>query len=206
VIHLLFEWRGSGGPEMNEDVSYARSADGGRTWQTEADQRRLVPDPPLASSARPLPKPITHANSESVIDTIPAGSGLLDQGGLTVDSSGRPHGIATFVSGDDDYFEHVWLDNGAWERETPDDLDLVGRPQPAGTPDGRVWLLGVREDEVVAVDVTPARERLPSRDLAQVPIGWDVGLDSQALAERGVVQMLIPRGEIPRAVEADLGG
>jgi hypothetical protein len=100
----------------------------------------------------------------------------------------------------------VWLDNSAWQRETLDDLDLAGRPQLAGTPDGRVWLLGVREDEVVAVDITPGRERLPSRELAQVPIGWEVGFDSQALAERGVVQMLIPRGEIPRVVEADLEG
>jgi hypothetical protein len=191
MIHLLFEWRTVGGPEMNEDVGYARSADGGRTWET--------------SSGAPLPKPITHTDSETVIDTIPAGSGLLNQGGLTVDSSGRPHGIVTFVRGDDDYFEHVWLDNGAWERETLDDLDLAGRPQVAGTPDGRLWLLGVRENEVVAVDITPGSEGLPSRDLAPVPIGWEVAFDAQALAERGVVQMLIPRGEVPRVVEADLG-
>ena len=192
VIHLLFEWRGVGGPEMNDDVGYARSADGGRTWQT--------------SAGTSLPKPITHPSSELVIDTIPAGSGLLNSGGLAVDRAGRPHGIVTFARGGDESFQHVWLDDGAWQRETLDDLDLAGRPQLAGTPDGRMWLLGVRENQVVGIDITPGRERLPTQEIAEVPFGWEVNYDSQALAQRGVVQMLIPRGNDPRVVEADLGG
>ena len=39
-----------------------------------------------------------------------------------------------------------------------------------------------------------------------MPFGWEVNYDSQALAQRGVVQMLIPSGDDPRVVEADLGG
>lgn len=191
VIHLLFEWRAEGGPETNDDVGYARSVDGGRKWQT--------------SAGTSLSKPITHPSSELVIDTIPAGSGLLNSGGLTVDRAGRPHGIVTFARGGDEYFQHVWLDDGAWQRETLDDLSLAGRPQLAGTRDGRVWLLGVRENQVIGIDITPGRERLPTQEIAEVPFGWEVNYDSRALAQRGVVQMLIPRGDHPRVVEADLG-
>jgi hypothetical protein len=189
VIHLLFEWR-SADAQTNSDVSYASSADGGRTWETSAGTQ--------------LPKPITHMSSETVIDTIPAGSGLLNSGGLAVDRAGRPHGIVTFTRGGAEYFEHVWFDHGAWQHETLDDLDLAGRPQVAGTSDGRVWLLGVRDSNVVAVDITPGRQHLPTREIAEVPVGWEVNYDSQALARRDVVQMLIPRGDDPRVVEADL--
>jgi hypothetical protein len=191
VIHLLFEWRGGAGAESNNDVGYARSADAGRTWET--------------SDGAPLELPITHAAAETVIDTPPNGSGLLNQGGLTVDASGRPHGVVTFEQPDDSQlFEHVWLDEGEWQREQLTDIDLEGRPQLAGTPDGRVWLLGVRGDVVEAIDVTPDAEHAPDRELAQVPLGWEVNYDSQALARFGTVEMLIPEGDRPHVVEASL--
>jgi hypothetical protein len=193
MIHILFEWRSGEGPSTNSDVGYARSADGGRTWET--------------SEGAPIPKPITHANAETVIDTVPEGSGLLNQGGMTVDSFGQPHGIVTFMRrGGEEVFEHVWLEGAIWHREVLDDLDLDGRPQLAGTSDGRVWLLGVRENEVVAIDITPNRERLADQEIAQVPLGWEVAYDSQALVTSGAVRMLIPRGNAPRVVEAELGG
>jgi hypothetical protein len=71
-----------------------------------------------------------RARSTSVLNPCRRAQRLTEP----VDSSGRPHGIATFVNGDDDYFEHVRLDNGGWERETLDDVDLVRRLRrdPAG--------------------------------------------------------------------------
>jgi BNR repeat-containing family member len=191
TIHLLFEWRAGRTTATNSDVGYARSDDGGRTWET--------------STGTPLRLPITHATAETVIDTLPAGTGLLNAGGLTVDARGQPHGVVTFSGrGGEKTFEHIWLDDGGWHREQLDDLFFDGRAQIVGMPDGRVWLLGVRGGMAEAVDVSTDRERLETRELAQVPVGWEVSYDSQALARFGRVEMLIPDGDRPQVVEADL--
>jgi hypothetical protein len=190
AIHLLFEWRSTGSPDTNNDLGYARSLDGGRTFET--------------SDGTPLASPITHATAETVLDTQPSGSGLLNQGGLTVDAQGRPHGVAVFDRpGGERTLEHFWLDDG-WQREELTDVDVDSRPQLAGTPDGRVWLLGTVGGELDAFDVTSDRERLDSREIARVPVGWEPSYDSQALARGGTVQMLIGEGDRPHVVEADL--
>jgi len=191
VIHLMFEWRSGPTVESTNDVGYARSADGGRTWET--------------SDGTPYRLPITHASAETVIDTEPSGSGLENQGGLTVDARGRPHGLLVFdLPGEGQVLEHVWLDHGTWHHEDLTDLNLDGRSQLAGTPDGRVWLLGVRGDEVEAIDVTPGRERAPTQEVARVPVGWETSYDDQALARYGRVEMLIPEGDRPHVVVARL--
>jgi hypothetical protein len=193
AIHLMFEWRDDPEVESTNDIGYARSTDGGRTWQ--------------ASDGSRLQLPITHASADTITDTPPSGSGLVNQGGLTVDAGGRPHGIVVFdrPAGARAWL-HLWLDDGSWHREWLTDLNLAGRPQLAGTPDGRVWLLGVRGTSVQAIDVTPDREPAPSQELARVPVGWEVSYDSQALARYGVVEMLIPDGSRPHVVEAPLTG
>lgn len=191
TIHVMFEWRGSTAVESNTDVGYARSEDGGRTWERSDGTR--------------LQLPITHASAETVIEA-PPGSGLVNSGGMTVDAAGRPHGLVVFDRpGGEPVFEHVWLDRGQWEREELGDTFLDGRPALAGTPDGRVWMLGARGENLEAIDVTPGIERLETRTVARVPIGWEVNYDSQALARDGQVEMLIPDGGSPHVVVADLG-
>ena len=191
AIHLLFEWRGGATSETNNDVGYARSVDGGRSWQT--------------SAGTTLDAPITHATAETVIDTNPSGSGLLNGGGLTVDTAGRPHAAVGFQRADGSQLvEHLWLDDGTWQREQHSDRFLTGRPQIAATHDGRVWLLAVNEGDVEAIDVTPDTERLGSSEIVAVPPKWEVAYDSQALARYGVVEMLVPRGDAPQVVAASL--
>jgi hypothetical protein len=191
TIHLLFEWRAGRTTATNSDVGYARSTDGGRTWET--------------SAGVPLRLPITHASAATVIDTAPTGTGLLNGGGLTVDAQGRPHGVVSFNQpGAGKSFEHIWLEEGRWQREGFDDLFFDGRPQIVGMPDGRVWVLGVRGGSVEAVDVSTDRERLGTREVAQVPVGWEVAYDSEALARFGRVEMLIPQGDRPHVVVAEL--
>lgn len=191
MIHLLFEWRGTGGPSTNNDVAYARSADGGRTWER--------------SDGTPLPTPITHSTAETVIDSETADAGLVNQGGFTTDADGRPHGVVRYRRpGEGGAIEHVWLEEGEWQRESFDDTDIEGRPQVVGMPDGRIWLLGVAGTTVKAVDITPDRDRADTQELATVPLGWEVNYDSQALAREGVLRMLIPSGDRPRVVESAL--
>jgi hypothetical protein len=189
AIHLLFEWRSGRTFNANSDVQYMRSLDGGRSWER--------------SDGTPLPSPVGPETAETVIAT-PTGSGLVNNGGLTVDAAGLPHGSVSFTrpTGDRDV-EHVWLTDEGWQRAEVD-AELDGRSQVVGTPDGRVWLLGVRGVTLVAIDISPDREHADTQEIAQVPQGWEPNFDSQALAEHGTVEMLIPRGGKPEVVTADL--
>jgi hypothetical protein len=190
TIHLLFEWRRGAGVESNDGVGYARSRDGGRSWET--------------SDGRSLATPITHSTAETVIDT-PPGSGLVNGGGLTLDAEGRPHGVVRFdPPGTARSLEHVWLDDGRWERETLPGSTVEGRPAVAGTPDARVWLLGASGGRLVAVELAARRGIGRRRAIARVPRGWEAGYDSQALARRGRIETLLPKGDEPRVVEATL--
>ena len=191
TIHLLFEWRATEDPATTNDVGYARSRDGGRTWER--------------SDGTILRAPITHDTAEAVIDTLPSGSGLLNSGGLAIDAGGRPHGVvARQPPTGEPVFEHVWLDDGVWQRARLDDLGLDGRAQLAATPDGHIWLLGVDASEVKAIDITPGVDGETERTLTQVPVGWAVNFDTRALARTGALRMLIPDGSEPHVFEASL--
>jgi hypothetical protein len=191
VIHLMFSWRSGPTVESTNDVGYAQSADGGRTWRT--------------AGGTPLPLPITHSPASTIVDTQPSGSGLINNGGLTVDSQGRPHGMVAYdrPSGEREWQE-LSLEGGGWHSKWFSDLDIDGRPQLAGTPDGRIWVLGARASQLVAVDVSPDRDPAPTQELARVPVGWEASYDSQALARFGVLEMLIPDGDRPHVVLARL--
>ena len=69
-------------PSTTNDVGYAQSPDGGRTWET--------------ATGKPIALPITHDAEDTVLKTAPSGSGLENNGGLTVDAQGHPHGVVVF--------------------------------------------------------------------------------------------------------------
>jgi hypothetical protein len=191
VINLMFTWRSGATVESTNDVGFARSADGGRTWQT--------------ADSTPLRLPITHTSASTILDTQPSGSGLVNNGGLTVDPEGRPHGMVAFDSPDGERsWTELWFDGGSWQTKSFSDLDVDGRPQLAGTPDGRIWLLGARGADLDAIDVTPDRDPAPTQNLARVPVGWEASYDSQALALFGTVELLVPDGNRPHVVVARL--
>jgi BNR repeat-containing family member len=191
VIHLMFSWRSGPTVESTNDVGYARSADGGRTWQT--------------ADGTPLALPITHTPASTILNTQASGSGLVNNGGLTVDPRGRPHGMVVFDQpGGNRSWTELWFDGGSWRTKSFSDLAIGGRPQLAGTPDGRIWLLGARGARLDAVDVTPDRDPAPTQELARVPVGWEASYDSHALSLFGTVEMLIPDGDRPHVVVARL--
>ena len=191
AVHLLFEWRGQAGRWGNNDVGYARSPDGGRSWET--------------SDGRALALPITHGSAETVIGTPPAGSGLLNSGGLTVHSDGQPHGLVVFdPDGGRRSIEHVWFDGDAWRREPIDRQLSDGRPAIAATSNGRMWLMGVRGRDLQAVDISDGARGVVRR-LARVPPGWEVAYDSQGLLRHGRIDVLVPDGSRPMVVRVGGG-
>lgn len=80
VIHLSWVWRETPDVATNHDLCYAKSTDGGKTWQKSSGEKYQLP--------------ITTKSAEYVI-RIPPGSELINQTSMCADSDGRPY-IATY--------------------------------------------------------------------------------------------------------------
>ncbi|MBR4845712.1 MAG: BNR repeat-containing protein [Bacteroidaceae bacterium] len=119
VIHVSWVWRETPDVATNHDLCYARSADGGRTWQK--------------SSGETYALPITMANAE-IACQIPQRSELINQTSMTADAEGRPY-IATYWRNADSQvpqYRLVWHDGKEWkqaqvsDRKTPFSLSGGG--------------------------------------------------------------------------------
>lgn len=80
VIHLSWVWRETPDVATNHDLCYAKSADGGRSWQK--------------SSGEAYQLPITAATAEYAWRIAP-GSELINQTSMSADANGNPY-IATY--------------------------------------------------------------------------------------------------------------
>lgn len=119
VIHLSWVWRESWLVETNHDLCYARSRDGGKTWERS--------DGSLYSL------PITMETAE-IAWKIPQKSELINQTGMTADKKGHPY-IATYwrdTDSDIPQYRLVWHNGKEWkmsnvgERKTPFSLSGGG--------------------------------------------------------------------------------
>ncbi len=82
TLHLSWVWRESGDVATNHDLCYARSTDGGDTWENSAGDRYDLP--------------ITAASAEYAA-RIPQHSELINQTSMAADGSGMPC-IATYFT------------------------------------------------------------------------------------------------------------
>ena len=80
TIHISWVWRETPDVASNHDLCYARSVDGGRSWEKSAGQKYQLP--------------ITAESAEYIL-RIPQRSELINQTSMTADSRGRPY-IATY--------------------------------------------------------------------------------------------------------------
>lgn len=119
VIHLSWVWRETWLVETNHDLCYARSKDGGQSWEK--------------SDGTPYELPINASNAEYAW-RIPQNSELINQTSMTADGAGNPY-IATYwrnADSDVPQYRLVWFDGSAWQqqqvsnRETPFSLSGGG--------------------------------------------------------------------------------
>lgn len=104
TIHVSWVWRETPDVATNHDLCYARSADGGLTWQKSTGEAYSLP--------------ITVANAE-IACRIPQRSELINQTSMTADAGGRPY-IATYWRDADSkvpQYRLVWHDGGKWRQE-----------------------------------------------------------------------------------------
>ncbi len=104
TIHLSWVWRETPDVATNHDLCYARSRDGGVTWEkSDGEKYRL---------------PITAENAEYVWH-IPQDSELINQTGMCADKNGNPY-IATYWRDREStvpQYRLVWFDGETWHMQ-----------------------------------------------------------------------------------------
>ncbi|WP_377702750.1 BNR repeat-containing protein [Pseudoduganella sp. UC29_71] len=112
TLHLSWVWRETPDVASNHDMAYARSRDGGLTWEKSTGERYTLP--------------ITAATAEYAA-RIPQNSELINQTSMSADRQGHPY-IATYwrdAGSAVPQYRVIYLDGGAWQR-----LDLGFRTRP----------------------------------------------------------------------------
>ena len=187
TIHISWVWRESWLVESNNDMGYARSADGGKIWtDSEGNIYQL---------------PITKQSAEYAA-RIPQNSELINQTSMAVDSQGRPYIASYWRESDSDIPQYhiVYHTGRAWNtlnlnfRQTPFSLKgggtkriPIARPQlvVAGKKERISLYLIFRDEErgskasvAVCADVNKASWKIT--DLTTFSVGsWEPTFDSE---------------------------
>jgi len=101
TIHVSWVWRETPDVHSNHDLCYARSEDGGFTWENSRGVLYKLP---------------IKAESAEIICPIPQGSNLINQTSMVVDSAGNPY-IATYYKLAEDsctQFRVIFCERGNW--------------------------------------------------------------------------------------------
>lgn len=201
IIHLSWVWRESPDVASNHDLCYARSLDGGVTWEDAGGNRYRLP--------------ITSATAEYVC-RIPQNSELINQTSMTVDKNGFPY-IATYYKNGDSYvpqYHVVYRDESGWRslnagfRKTPFSLKGTGTKSiPVSRPQilvdeskkGKRIILVFRDVErngkVSAAMCTDVESnRWVIRDITDYSVGdWEPAYDTELWKREGILQLYVQR-------------
>jgi hypothetical protein len=201
TIHVSWVWRESPNVASNHDMAYARSVDGGRTWQR--------------STGAAYQLPITAASAEYAA-RIPQNSELINQTSMTTDAAGAPY-IATYwrpAGTQVPQYQLVYLAGKTWktaqvsQRTTPFSLSGVGtkkipisRPQLlVATQKGRTaaYLLfrdAERQDRASVLQCPDlAQNRWTAADLTTTSVGnWEPSYDTERWQKAGVLSLFVQR-------------
>ncbi|MGS2761017.1 BNR repeat-containing protein [Sinomicrobium sp. M5D2P9] len=103
TIHLSWVWRETWDVASNHDLCYARSRDGGISWEKSTGQKYELP--------------ITRSTAEYAWK-VPEGSGLINQTSMAADDRGVPY-IATYWKQDEiPQYQVVYKEGENWKRRT----------------------------------------------------------------------------------------
>lgn len=197
VIHLSWVWRESGDASTNRNLGYAKSEDGGVTWQKSTGEEYSLP--------------IKDGEGE-LVWRIPMNRNLINTTSMTSDDEGNPY-IATYYKPKEENCTNCYLfylNEGEWKRSKITDrrldFDLAGggtrriplsRPQIACQKmDGKDILFHIYRDEeygnqiilskaLVDTSVVWNSVSLSDKDMGQ----WEPTFDSELWKERSELHL-----------------
>ena len=117
--------------ETNHDLCYARSSDGGKTWEKSTGEKYTLP--------------INALNAEYAC-MIPQRSELINQTSMTADKSGNPY-IVTYwreQGSDVPQYRMVWNDGEKWNRQ-----QITNRTTPFSLSGGGTKMIPVARPRLV---------------------------------------------------------
>lgn len=132
VIHVSWVWRETWLVETNHDMCYARSSDGGKTWQKSDGTKYSLP--------------ITAKNAEYAWK-IPQNSELINQTSMTADTSSHPYIVTYWRSQDSEIPQYriIWNDGKEWNHR-----QISNRTQPFSLSGGGTKMIPISRPRVVA--------------------------------------------------------
>jgi hypothetical protein len=199
TLHLSWVWRESPDVASNHDMAYARSRDGGATWEKSTGERYTLP--------------ITAATAEYAA-RIPQNSELINQTSMSADQDGNPY-IASYwrdAASPAPQYRVLYLDGGAWRqlaldfRKQPFSLSGMGtkaipiaRPQimvniQHGKPSGLlIFRDAERGSKVSAVRISDfGQARWSVLDLDSAPVGaWEPSFDTELWRRSGELNLFL---------------
>lgn len=201
TIHLSWVWRESTDVASNHDMAYARSKDGGQTWEKSTGEKYGLP--------------ITLATAECV-RKIPQQSELINQTSMFADEQGRPF-IATYWREPGEtvpQYQVIYHDGARWQtanlgfRKTPFSLSGVGTKSiPVSRPQILAWenkgklamALIFRDQErgekvSVAINTDLKQAKWEVRDLTSESVGsWEPSYDTELWKNKGILNLYIQK-------------
>jgi hypothetical protein len=201
TIHVSWVWRESPDVASNHDMAYARSKDGGITWQK--------------STGEPYKIPVNAASAEYACK-IPQASELINQTSMSADAEGNPY-IATYwrEAGSQVPQYHLvyhtgkgWVTKAFDFRTTPFSLSGVGsksipisRPQlfVKGAGARAQVLLLFRDTErgskISVARMAPANSAACSlQDILGTSVGsWEPTFDTDLWKTQGIISLFVQR-------------
>jgi hypothetical protein len=203
TIHISWVWRESPDVASNHDLCYARSTDGGQTWEKSTGEKYRLP--------------ITAMSAEYAC-TIPQRSELINQTSMCADENGNPF-IATYwrdAGTTIPQYHLVYLHNRRWEvrplnfRKTAFSLSGMGtkkipiaRPQILVQGAGSksvAWLVfrdAERNNKVSLVSISGKKKnKWHIVDLMDQNVGsWEPTYDTELWKEKGWLHLFVQKTE-----------
>jgi beta-glucanase (GH16 family) len=201
TIHVSWVWRESPNVASNHDMAYARSLDGGKTWQKSTGEAYKLP--------------ITAGTAEYAA-RIPQNSELINQTTITTDAAGAPY-IASYWRPQGTQvpqYQLIYLKDKQWrttqisQRTTPFSLSGVGtkripisRPQLlVATQKGRTaaYLLfrdAERQDRASVLQCADLGQGAwAAADLTATSVGnWEPSYDTERWKKEQVLSLFVQR-------------
>ena len=201
TIHLSWVWRESADVASNHDMAYARSKDGGRSWEKSTGEKYALP--------------ITLSTAECV-RKIPQQSELINQTSMYADAQGRPF-IATYWREQGEtvpQYQVIYHDGTTWQtanlgfRKTPFSLSGVGTKSiPVSRPQILAWekkdklavALIFRDQErgekvSVAINTDLKQSNWEVKDLTAASVGsWEPSYDTELWKNKGILNLYIQK-------------
>ena len=209
TLHISWVWRENPDVASNHDLCYARSKDGGKTWEQSTGEQYTLP--------------ITEATAEYVC-RIPQKSELINQTSMVADEKGNPF-IATYwkEAGDSIPQYHVvyktgsrWKVNNLGFRTTPFSLSGVGTKRiPISRPQIVTWKSGKKfnvalifrdiergDKASVAMSNNISKGKWKRQDLTEASLGsWEPTYDTELWKQKNTLNLFIQN-----VVQADAEG